>query len=502
MSDSEARKAPATNPAVEPSRLAKNTSYLTIASIVQKIFTFFYFIYVARGLGDVMLGQYTFALFYTSIFGIFLDLGFGPVLTREIAKRAKNQTAYFRAILGTKLVLAPIWLILMSVVIWTLYGAFPNVDLQSVQLVYWATPIILLDTFTFTFFSVFRGRQIMKYEAIGIMIYQLIIVSLGSLVLFFNQPVQYLILSIVAGSLFHFFYSGTLVVVVAKEKLRPVFDLPFTKKLIRIAIPFALAGIFFKLNGSVDTVMLKIFAGDQYVGWYAVAFKLTTALTVLPGAFATSYFPAISNALTQKGGRAGRIFERSMVYLMIIALPIAAGTFVLADQIVITLYTDVYGASANALRVFMASLIFVFLNYPVGNLLNAANKQTINTMNMGIALLTNIGLNFWLIPEYTFMGAAWSAAISTVLLILLGLPWTRKLINYRASFLFERGAKIILAAVLMGVFSYISIDLHLAINVALSAVVYSVLLVAFGIITRNDLIMLGNMARSAVKRVV
>lgn len=487
---------------VEPSRLAKNTSYLTIASIIQKGFTFFYFIYIANGINPVMLGKYTFALFFTSIFGIFLDLGLGPVLTREIAKRADNLTSYFRTILGVKILLTPCWILLMSLVLWILYKTSPNVDLYSVELVYWATPIILLDTFTFTFFSVFRGKQVMKYEAFGIVIYQLIIVSLGSLALFYKLPVHFLILAILAGSLFHFLFFATLVVTVAKEKLHPTFDLPFAKQLIRIALPFALAGIFFKLSGSLDSVMLKVIAGDQYVAWYAVSFKLTTALTVLPGAFATSYFPAISNALSQGGERAGRIFERAMVYLCIIALPIAVGAFVLADEIIGAIYPEVYSPSADVLRVFMASLVFVFLNYPVGNLLNAANRQLLNTANMGIALLVNIGLNIWLIPEHTFMGAAWSAAISSAVLLALGIPWTRKYVQYRGSVLFEFGMKILLAAILMGAVAHVLKPMSLPLNIGVSGVAYAVLLIIFGVVTRADLMMMGKMARSVARRIV
>lgn len=486
----------------EPSRLAKNTSYLTIASIIQKIFTFFYFIYVANGIDASTLGKYTFALFFTSIFGIFLDLGLGPVLTREVARRAENLTSYFRTTLGVKVLLTPIWVALMSLILWILYKTSSNVDPYSIELVYWATPIILLDTFTFTFFSVFRGKEIMKYEAFGIVIYQLIIVSLGSLALFYELPVHFLILAIVAGSLFHFFYSATLVVTVAKEKIHPTFDLPFSKRLIRIALPFALAGIFFKLSGSLDSVMLKVIAGDQYVAWYAVSFKLTTALTVLPGAFATSYFPAISSALAQGGARAGRIFERAVIYLLVIALPIGAGAFVLADEIIGAIYPDVYSPSADVLRVFMASLVFVFLNYPVGNLLNAANRQLLNTANMGIALLVNVGLNIWLIPKYTFMGAAWSAAISSVVLLALGIPWTRIYVRYRMTVLLGSGAKILLAALLMGGVAQMLKSVHIALNIGVSGLVYAALLIAFGVVTRTDLAMAGKMVRSIAHRVV
>lgn len=511
MSDRLISPEQSTSPDSEPSRLARNASYLTIASVIQKAFTFFYFIYIANNVVEDDLGLYTFALSFTSIFGIFMDLGLGPILTREIAKHEEHQSRFFRAVLGAKIIIVPLFLILLSIVIWALYALFPTnsvgildggVDLRSVAMVYWATPIILLDTFSFTFYSVFRGRQLMKYEAIGIIIYQLLIVSLGSLVLFFDLPIQFLLLSIVAGSLFMFIYSGSLVVFVAKEKLRPTFEWIFTRQLLRLALPFALAGIFFKLSGSIDSVMLKVIAGNKFVAWYAVALKLATALTVLPGAFMTSLFPAISHALVKDHERAQRLFERSVVYIMVISLPIAAGTFVLSDELISAIYPPELGASAAALSIFMLSLFFVFLNYPVGTLLNAANRQTINTVNMGIALLVNVILNFFFIPRWTFIGAAWAAAISNTLLVLLGLPWARRVLKFHVSVLFDRGARVLASALLMAWFTSIATSLPLIVNVALSMVVYGVLLMTFGIITKNDLALVQKIFTRVARRVV
>ena len=64
--------------------IAKNTSYLTLALVFQKIISFTYFTLLARYIGPASLGKYYLALSFTTIFAIFIDLGFANVLIRVL----------------------------------------------------------------------------------------------------------------------------------------------------------------------------------------------------------------------------------------------------------------------------------------------------------------------------------------------------------------------------------------------------------------------------------
>lgn len=430
--------------------IAKNTSYLTIAFIIQKILSFFYYTFLAHSLEPDQLGKYTFAILYSSIFVIFMDFGLGPILTREVARNKEKLRDILEDILGIKLIL-----VIGS--LFALYGtffilrSFRDIPLDTVNLVYLASLVIVLDTFTFTFFSIFRAYQVLIYEAIGVVIYQIIIITVGIAALGSGLPVAYAVFAVICGSLFHFSYSSFLIF----KRLRLSPNLRFSpsraKTLLKISAPFALAGIFFKLNGSVDTVMLEFLASERYVAWYGIALKLTTALTVLPGAFATSFFPAMSYYYKHDREKLTKIFERSMFYLFAISLPIAAGTFVLSRNLILTIYPDVYEASYQSLQIFMISLFFVFINYPIGNLLNASDRQTRNTVNMGIAMLVNIILNIYFIPRHTFIGATIAAAISAFVLVCLGIIPVWRVIHFQWSYLLKKFVLTLLASLLMGI---------------------------------------------------
>lgn len=474
------------------SQIAKNATYLTVASILQKIISFGYYIYIARILGDINLGKYAFALSFSSIFVIFMDFGLSPVLTREGAKENKDIQKYLSYILALKIILITGSIIAMIIII-NVMGNLENFSAYDINLVYLAGIIIVLDTLTFSFYSVYRAWQKMKYEAIGVLIYQIIIACVGVYLLSRGSEAMGALVAIMAGSIFNFSYSLYLVFVKGKLKFKLTFDRKKFFTLLKIAAPFALAGIFFKLNGSVDTVMLKSLSGDRFVGWYNVAFKMTMALTVLPGAFATSFFPAMSYYFKHDTSKLKSVFEKSMVYLFILSLPIGIGTILIANDLIITIYTDAFEASVIALQIFMAGLFFIFINYPIGNFLNAVNRQTINTMNMGIALLINIVLNMILIPKYTYIGAAFSAVISSVVLVFLGFPWVYKIIKFDIKYLLIKLLKVLFSCLILGLIIYLFADIfNLLVLIILAAVGYVMALFATQTVTKKDLVDLEN----------
>ncbi|PIY96545.1 MAG: hypothetical protein COY66_03965, partial [Candidatus Kerfeldbacteria bacterium CG_4_10_14_0_8_um_filter_42_10] len=315
---------------VSQSKIARNTAFLTGASIFQKILSFFYFAYISQQLGSNNVGRYVWALSFTGIFALLIEFGMGPVLTREISRDYDKAKLYLSNVLGIKLVFSVITIVALLATV-NLLGR----DALTLNLVYLAIVVIILDSFTFSFYSIFRAYQKLQYEAIGIVVYQSLIVGVGIASLVFGFYLRALITAILVGSAFNFLYSFSLVLF--KAKIRPAFhwNKKVVKTILKIALPFAIAGIFYKINNDIDKVLLGILAGDRYVGWYSIASKFNLSLTFIPGAFATSFFPAMSRYFITSKEKLAHTFERAIVYLMIISLPITAGSFVLADKIII-----------------------------------------------------------------------------------------------------------------------------------------------------------------------
>src|SRR3989338_6172989 len=372
--------------------IAKNTSYFTLALILQKVISFTYFVLIARAIGTADLGKYYFAIAFTSIFGIFIDIGQSSVLTREVAKRPEDTSRLLNSVFLMKLPLA-----LLSML---------------------AVFSMALDSFTMTFFAVSRGFHNLKYESISSVIFQLIVFIVVLAVLKFILGLVWLMISLVLASLYNFLFSFYILKHRWGLKINWRPDKSLIKSILMISLPFAVYAIFQRVYLYLDSVLLSLLAGDHQVGIYQIPFKIIFALQFLPLAFVASLFPAMSHYWHNNREQLAITFERAMNYLIIISLPVSVGGVVLADKIMIIFKTG-FDEAVLPLQITMIAVIFMFLNFPVGSLLNACDRQKINTLNMGLTLTASIILNLILIPRLEAAGASLTAMLTNLLMFIL-----------------------------------------------------------------------------------
>jgi O-antigen/teichoic acid export membrane protein len=424
--------------------IAKNTAYITLAFILQKILAFVYIALIARNIGPELIGKYFFALSFTTVFSIFIDLGLSPILIREVSKYKEKAKKYFNNIITLKLIF----------IVFTLIAIFITINLMGYDsftknLVYIASIVMFLDSLTLTFYALLRSHQILKFEAWGIILYQLITVILGGIIVLTVKSIPFLIAVLALSSFLNATYSFTVAKRVSGIKFRLTLDKKFIKYAMLIAFPFFLAGIFNRIYTHIDIILLSKLAGDAYVGWYGVANKFVFALQFIPSAFVASIYPAMSNYFEHSKEKLQRTFERSMIYLMIISVPICFGAIALSKEIITSLYGVEFVNSVLPLNLLSISLIFVFLYFPVGSLLNASNRQKRNTANMGIAMIINVVLNVLLIPKYTLVGAAVASIVSQGVMLGLGLYYANTVIKYNKRLLSIRLVQNVITASLM-----------------------------------------------------
>ena len=140
----------------------KNTSWLTISQVITSICAFLWTIIIARYLGVSDYGIVSFAISFTSLVGIVMDLGMSTYITREIAKNRNSVNKYFNNIFIFKLILAIILFFISGLILYLL--GYPQ----------WTILITLLFTIELIFMSmtvflngVFQAFEEVKYQAIG-----------------------------------------------------------------------------------------------------------------------------------------------------------------------------------------------------------------------------------------------------------------------------------------------------------------------------------------------
>lgn len=467
--------------------IAKNTSYLTLALILQKIISFSYFTLLARFVGPASLGKYYLAISLTTIFAIFIDLGFANVLTREVAKKDKEPAVWLGNILALKIPLTLITLLALFILVFVL-----GYDHLTKTLVYISAISMVLDSFTNSFFATSRGCHNLKFESIASVVFQLIVLIFGYSALLAGKGLIWAMMALVLASVFNFLYSFSVIYWKLKIKVRLIWDSAFIREIIMISWPFAVFAIFQRLYTYIDSVLLSIFASDIQVGLYQIAFKIIYALQFLPLAFTASLYPALSSYWRYNKEQLNITFERAINYLTIISLPIVLGVFLLADKVVL-LFKDDYSAAAWPLKISIISLFFIFLNFPVGSLLNACDAQKKNTKNMIIVALSSVILNLILIPRFQALGAAWVVLITNSLMFVLGIYEAKKIVGSLSSGIFTIFFKSLGASLIMGLLIYsISNYLNIFLVTIIAAIFYFFCLFILGGFKKADIISIKN----------
>ncbi len=466
----------------EPSALARNTSFFTLALVGQKIISFLYFTFLARLFGPEAIGKYVFALSLTTLFSVLLDLGLANVLTREVARQPDSAERYARLVIGFK-ILAMLVVVALAIAFMWLAGY----GLLARQLVYIAAVVMVLDSFTLTAYSTIRGFHNLTWESIGTVLMQAITAGGGLIVSLFTRDLRWFMAALALAALVNCIYSLWQLRGRYKVSLKPRIDKVDYRFLARLAWPFALAAVLTRFYGYLDTVLLSLLSGDRAVGIYSVAYKITFALQFIPAAFSASLFPGFSSYFSSAPEKLANTFTRGIIYLTAIAVPVSLGIISLAPEIIKAVY-PAFTEAIVPLQVLIFSLIFLFLTFPVGALLPACDRQLRQTGNLALAAGSNLLLNLLLIPALGPLGAAIASVVSTIVLLVAGFWVARQLVSLDMRFLLVRLSKITLTGLIMFfIASWLKQVIVFWGVVPVAGLVYVSLLLAVGGITRQEL---------------
>lgn len=422
--------------------VAKNTFSLTMGLVGQKILAFVYFTILARLLGPGEIGKYTFALAFTTIFSVLTDLGLTPALVREVARGEEGQKRILEVLLPIKALLAAVaFLCAMGGAVML---GYPR---ETLILIAASGGVMILDSFHLILYGFLRGKKILSYEAIGMIAGQAISVLLGVAAAVLHFPIVFFIAALGVGSVFNVAWAAR---ALARQGIRPSFlwNPQTSGRIFSIALPFALAGIFAKVYSYIDTVLLASFKDHYVVGIYSVPYKITYAFQFLPMALSAALFPALSSEYKKNPLLFRDLFVKGLNLMSVMVMPIVGGIIALAPEILIDVFGSAYAPSLVPLRISILGLLFIFLYYPAGALLNASDRQGLTTAFLGVSMTVNIVLNLFLIPGYGASGASIAAVFTNALLFVMTFAAAIKVIQWPKGF-FSHTAKTLLAAFLM-----------------------------------------------------
>lgn len=463
-------------------KVAKNTAYLMSAFVGQKLLALVYFMIVAHLAGVAGTGKYLIAVSFASIFAVMMDLGLGNVLVREVAKENDSAQDFLANTLGVKLILSGLFLVVVQSAAWAM-GYSLDVRLMIAV----ASMASVLESVQVAMYSVIRGFQNLKPEAIGVILGQGLVLAAGTALFFAWRSPLALVTALAINTTWNVAWSGFVLRHRYGLRLWPRLHRQTVRRLALLAAPFALAAVFSRVYSYIDQVMLSRYVTPFESGLYGAAYKLTFAFSFLPSSFAAALYPAMSEYWRKDRTHLAEVYDNALKYLLVVAVPISIGLFVLAAPAAPFIFGHEFAAASTPLRVLVFSLLFSFLYWPTGSLLNACDRQTHNTTVMGIAMVTSIGINLWLLPNYGAMGAATANLVSNVVLFVTSAVLAARLVRLPLRKTLRGAAMTILAGAVMGLVTYLLYPrIGFLPSIAAAAVVYPLALIGLRAVTMAE----------------
>lgn len=387
-------------------KVVDNVAWLFFDKILRMGLGLLVGVWAARYLGPEQFGLLNFAIAFSGLFASLATLGLQGIVVRDIVRQPESA----RMELGTAAILQTVGGVLSFLLILGFIAYLRPNDPQARLMVGIVGATILfkgMDIAVYWFESQVNSKYTVWVQN-GIF---LIVAVIKVLLILNDAP----LIVFAWMMLFETGMAGIAMMVMMNKNGLLLKELGASwlqaKRLLKDSWPLALSGIAIMIYMKLDQIMLGQMIGDEAVGVFSAAVKISEIWYFIPMAIVASVFPTIletkRRSEEQYLRRLQKLYDLMVMGSVLVALPM---TF-LAPVIVDLLFGSAYCEAGTILAIHIWASIFVCLGVASGQSLLAEDRQTISLQRTFAGMLTNIALNLVLIPYAGAIGAA----VSTVL---------------------------------------------------------------------------------------
>jgi O-antigen/teichoic acid export membrane protein len=212
-------------------------------------------------------------------------------------------------------------------------------------------------------------------------------------------------------------FLALVMVVKRSASFRFKLDIPFSVLVLKESAPYALLILVSMIAYRVDGVMVERLRGSEEAGIYAMGFRFFEAVNMIAYLFAVLLLPMYSRMIKLKMDVSPVLVLGFQVLFCGTLMASYCGLF-FPDYLFSVVYDLHIPRAEKAFTLLMWSALFFSMQYIFGTLITASGELKPLIYIALMAVLINIGLNFWLIPIEGAIGAA-MASLTTQLFVLL-----------------------------------------------------------------------------------
>lgn len=202
------------------------------------------------------------------------------------------------------------------------------------------------------------------------------------------------------------------------------------KKLLKFSIPYIPLTLMWTITSVSDRFVILATLGENAEsinGLYAAAYKLPTLITIAGGIFIKAWhISSVSEDANERSSFFGGVYKNYMSIMFV-----GAGCLVALSRILTRLLlNESYYESWKYVPVLAIAMIFSAFSEFLGSVYFVGKKSSRSLITAAAGAVTNIILNFALIPIFGAMGAAVATAICYALVFFIRIVDTQKYIRF------------------------------------------------------------------------
>jgi O-antigen/teichoic acid export membrane protein len=461
-------------------RIALNAALMLVKQAVMAVLSVVFIGYLARKVGVAAWGEFQASVATAGIVTIAAGVGVRGYLAREVALRPELGPRHLGAALAIRGVTGTL---VLGATVAVALAVRSGLGEQLVVLAAASQLATLLYSTMWLSFEAHERFQYILYAELGA---RLFVIALSSALLALGLGVVTVAAVFLLGNVlelaitYHFIRS---------RLYRPDFRTPVRAlwDITRRSLPIGLLGALASALLQTDRVLLRAVCDEKAVGIYSAAWVLSDNFRMLPDVLLGAAFASGMRLYTQDRGAFERLYNGCMVVATLFGLPIAAGVFLLAPDIIQLVYGSDgdYAPAADVLRILVCEVPVTFA-FQVGTLpLLAAKREVAMVKLLSVTLVANVALNLLLLPRYRAVGAACATLSVSLGSLIASWEMTSRLARFVE---LGRIVSVAVATVLMAGAAYAArLYGGMWASIAVGVLVYSVLLVALRAVSFRDL---------------
>ena len=389
-------------------KVVGNTGWLFADRILRMGAGLYVGVWVARYLGTEQYGLFNYAMAFVSLFTPIFTLGLDDVVISQLVRERSNKQEILGTTFGLKLIGGIVSVLLAVGCLFLLK--------EENTLTIWLVAILAMSGIFRTADTIdlwFQSQVQSKYTVIAKNIAYLLSTSFKVGLILTKAP------------LLTFAWATLAEIVLGAVGLIGIYQIKgfskiwnwrwsfvTAKNLLRQSFPLIFSGFAILIFMKIDQIMLGEMKGDNEVGIYSAAVRISELWYFIPTTIVSSVAPAIYAAKEKSEYHYYKRIGQLLRLLTYISLAISIPMTFLSKNIILLMFGNGFIEAGSILSVHIWASLFVFMGVATSPWFIAEGLNNVSLGKTLLGAILNVILNFLLIPQYSGLGAAFATISS------------------------------------------------------------------------------------------